>query len=345
MTKAILSLSCAMLVAMSAIAKADDAPPATSPVPIIFDTDIGNDVDDVLALGMIHALENLGECRLVAVTITKDNHYAAPMVDLVNTFYGRGDIPIGVVRNGVTPDDGLFLGGVVTAEDNGQMRYPHDLLDGGDAPEAVGLLRKVLAAQPDGSVVIAQVGFSTNLARLLDSKPDAASPLDGTALVKQKVRLLSAMAGQFVPMPNGDSYKEYNVVMDVPSAQRVADEWPTPIVFSGYEIGEKILFPGSSIQKDYGYVPHHPLADSYERFMKMPYDRPTWDLTSVLCAVRPEGGYFGLSQPGHVVVTDEGVTEFTPDANGLHRYLTVDDDQIAKVLADLVKLCRQPPKR
>ena len=44
--------------------------------PLIFDTDIGNDVDDVLALGMIHALESRGECELLAVTITKDHELA-----------------------------------------------------------------------------------------------------------------------------------------------------------------------------------------------------------------------------------------------------------------------------
>src|SRR5260370_502633 len=75
------------------------APPASArPVPVIFDTDIGNDVDDALALAMLHALESRGEARLLAVTITKDNKWAAPFVNLVNTFYGRPAIPIGVVK-------------------------------------------------------------------------------------------------------------------------------------------------------------------------------------------------------------------------------------------------------
>jgi purine nucleosidase len=68
------------------------------PVPLIFDTDMGNDVDDAMALAVIHALQSRGECRLLAVTLTKANRYAAPFVDLVNTFYGRGDIPIGVLE-------------------------------------------------------------------------------------------------------------------------------------------------------------------------------------------------------------------------------------------------------
>src|SRR5262249_44942665 len=69
-----------------------DAAAARAPddrVPLIFDTDMGNDIDDALALGVIHALESRGECRLLAVTLSKDNALAAPFVDLVNTFYGR----------------------------------------------------------------------------------------------------------------------------------------------------------------------------------------------------------------------------------------------------------------
>src|SRR5690606_33229261 len=99
------------------------------PVKLIFDTDIGNDVDDALALGVIHALQSRGECELVAVTLTKDHELCAPLVDAINTFYGRGNIPIGVARSGVTPQDSSFLG-LARAEDLGALRYPHDLLSG-----------------------------------------------------------------------------------------------------------------------------------------------------------------------------------------------------------------------
>src|ERR1041384_6492330 len=46
------------------------------PVPVVFDTDMGNDVDDALALAVLHALESRGECRLIAVKITKANPWA-----------------------------------------------------------------------------------------------------------------------------------------------------------------------------------------------------------------------------------------------------------------------------
>src|SRR5262249_30211242 len=79
------------------------------PVRLIFDTDICGDCDDVLALGMIHSLQSRGQCRLLAVTISVDHEQAAPFVDAVNTFYGRGDIPIGVVGTGCASEKSAFL--------------------------------------------------------------------------------------------------------------------------------------------------------------------------------------------------------------------------------------------
>lgn len=312
-----------------------------APVPLIFDTDIGNDVDDVLALGMIHALQTRGECRLLGVTITKDHELCAAFTDAVNTFYGRGHIPIGVVRDGATRDQGRFVG-LATVRDEGQLRYPHDLVSGKDALEAVALLRRLLAAEADRSVAIAQVGFSSNLARLLDSGPDDISPLNGVELVRRKVRLLSLMAGAFQPI-NGNPYREYNVIKDLAAGRKLAEAWPTPMVYSGFEIGIAIPYPADSIQKDYAYVAHHPLAEAYLLYNPPPHNRPTWDLTSVLQAVRPDRGYFGLSPTGRVTVDESGLTVFTPDAAGSHRYLTVSREQIIRVTETLVHLSSEPP--
>ena len=324
--------------APATLTRADD-PPAR-PVKLIFDTDMGNDIDDALALGVIHALQSRGECELLAVTLSKDNDFAAPFVDLVNTFYGRGQIPLGIVRNGKTPENSRYLTDTVTASDNGQPRYPHKLKTGNAAPEAVSLLRQTLAGQPDRSVVLVVVGFSTNILRLLDSPADQHSPLAGKELVTQKVRLLSMMAGMF---SEKNRVKEYNVWIDSPAAQRVFSEWPTPLVASGFEIGQAIKFPASSIERDFGYVKHHPLKQAYELYQKMPYDRETWDLTSVLYAVRPDHGYFGLSPAGRIRVDEKDVTQFDVTEGGRQRFLTVNAEQIARVREALIQLSSQPP--
>jgi inosine-uridine nucleoside N-ribohydrolase len=315
--------------------------PAIEPPPVrlIFDSDVGNDIDDALALGVIHALESRRECKLLAVTISKDNAHCAPFVDLVNTFYGRPDVPIGVVRGGATPEDSRYLTETVAARDDGQPRYPHDLTASADAPEAVSLLRQTLAAEGDGRVTIVVVGFSTNLARLLDSPADEASPLAGSELVARKCRLLVMMAGMF----SADRRKEYNVYVDAEAARRVLRDWPTEVVVSGFEIGSAITYPAASIERDFRYVRHHPLREAYELYGQMPYDRETWDLTAVLHAVRPNRGYFDLSEPGEIEVDDELVTQFTSSAAGRRRYLTASPEQAIRVREALVQLASQPP--
>src|SRR5581483_11489538 len=115
---------------------------AAAPVRLVFDTDIGNDIDDALALAMIHGLESRGEVTLLAVTVSKDNRWAAPYVDIVNTFYQRPDIPIGAVRDGKTRDDGNYVRQICESG-----LYPHRLTDGRKTVDAVQLLRRVLSAE------------------------------------------------------------------------------------------------------------------------------------------------------------------------------------------------------
>jgi hypothetical protein len=310
---------------------------------LIFDTDICGDCDDVLALGMIHALQSRGACRLLAVTVSVDNDLAAPFVDAINTFYGRGDVPVGVVGNGGVVEPSKYLSLVEEKNGDGSDRYPHRLRSGKDAPAATAVLRRALAAQPDRSVVIAQVGFSTNLARLLDTSPDEYSALSGVELVRRKVKLLSLMAGAFQPIDGNASYREYNVVKDVRSCRKLALAWPTPMVYSGFEIGIALPYPAVSIERDYGYVSHHPLAEAYIRYIPPPHKRPTWDLTSVLYAVLGDRGYFDLSPRGRVTIDAQGVSRFEVSADGAHAYLVLRPQQQPRVLEALVQLASQPP--
>ncbi|MCC6680352.1 MAG: nucleoside hydrolase [Phycisphaeraceae bacterium] len=342
----IVSILTGQVIAEQPDASKNEPPPLPQPEPalVIYDTDMGGDIDDALALAMIHALADRDECKLLAVTITTDDPRVAPYIDAVNTFYGRPDTPIGMVRDGFKREK-LVYQEIVQQKHDDQFVYPHDLLSGDDAPEAVGLLRQVLSAQPDQSVTIIQVGFSTNLARLLDTPMDEHSPLNGIDLVRQKVKLLSVMGGQFAPLNDRIGVKEFNIAKDIPAAQKLAADWPTPIVFSGYEVGEIIKFPWRSIVQDFDYVTDHPIADAYRAWSHhKPHDRSTWDLTSVLYAIRPQCDYFNLSLPGHARFNDEGQTIFTADIEGPHRYLMVTQDQVIRVCEAMMMLASQPPK-
>ena len=306
-------------------------PLAPGQVHVIFDTDMGNDVDDALALAMLHALTNSRECRLIGVTLTNANPLAVPFVRMVNAFYGRPDLPVGAARK-LLPDGARDRYLKATLDSAPASLKPNS----GAAESGVVLLRRLLATSPR-KVVIVQVGFSTNLAALLDSPADAISPLTGIELAKKKVKLLSAMAGNFV-----EQKPEYNVRLDVEAARSLFARWPTPVIFSGYEIGRSLLYPATSIERDFSYVDWHPIATAYRAYNQMPYDRATYDLTSVLEAVRPRHGYFRRSAKGQVGVRDDTTTTFER-GGGNRQYLILDDAKRQLVLDALTKLSSAPP--
>ncbi len=309
--------------------------PGFAQLPVIFDTDMGNDVDDALALAMLHALENRGECKLIGVTLTNAHPDAVPFIHMMNRFYGRPSIPVGAamatVKGGANPG---FLTPALEAAP-ARLRIMNRMA----TPPAVVLLRSLLA-ESAGKVAIVQVGFSTNLAALLDSPADAISPLSGRELIRQKVGILSVMAGNFEA-----ATPEYNVKQDIPPAKKLFENWPGSIVFSGFEIGMRLPYPATSIKADYNYVPWHPVVASYHAYKKFPYDRPTWDLTSVLAAVRPNHGYFTLSAPGKVTVdAATGATTFRGSTQGNRVHLQIPPGGEARILEALTLLSSEPPK-
>jgi inosine-uridine nucleoside N-ribohydrolase len=329
-------LAIALLASMALAASAF----AAGPVRIVYDTDVGNDVDDAIGLAVLHALETRGECRLLAVTISKDNRYSAPFVSLFNAYYGRPDIPIGVVRNGKTPEDGNYTKAVVSMKKaDGSPLYPRRVEDPSGLPDAVTLLRRVLAAEEDGAVTIVQVGFSTNLARLLESGPDGASALSGRELVTRKMALLVLMAGQF---PTGNP--EYNVKTDVPAAEKLFSAWPGTIVTSGGEVGASIQYNPDRLATEFRYAEHHPLVDSYRAYRPMPYAEQLWDPSAVLYAVRPYPAYFSLSPEGLIHTDARGATTFEESSGGKRHYLVVNDAQRAAVREAISVLMSEGPR-
>ncbi|WP_299467677.1 nucleoside hydrolase [uncultured Gimesia sp.] len=316
---------------------------AAEPVRVIFDTDISGDVDDVLALAMLHTLADRGECELLAVTISKINPLTGPFTDATNTFYGRGNIPIGVTHEAQRRESKYLK--LINEKLGDQWRYPHDVLSNDQLPDAVKLLRKILASEPDRSVVIIQVGLAANLADLVESKPDEFSPLSGLELVRRKVKLVSVMAGAFEPINGNKRYLEANVKNGIQSMQRFANQWPddVPVVWSGFEIGIAVTYPRTSIKRDFNYTRHHIVREAYLLHSGPEHDRPSWDLTSVLYAVRPQDDYFALSPPGRVTVADDGFTAFEPAKNGRDRYLIMDQFQAVRVREALRYLVSQPP--
>lgn len=308
---------------------------------IIFETDMGNDVDDALALDMLYKYLDKGQIKLLSIMTNKNSVYSAEYLDLMNTWYGYPAIPIGIMKGGPnSEDDALnYAKAVCLLEESGKPMFDRSLSNYESLPEAHILYRKLLASQPDSSVDIVSVGFSTNLIRLLDTPADEYSPLTGVELVGKKVKLLSAMLGSF----GADAVREYNVIVDIPAAKKIFEEWPTAIVVSPFEVGDAIKYPATSIEKDFAWAPHHPMVEAYKAYLPMPYDRPTWDLTSLMYVAENDNHKMSISAPGIISIDDEGYSHYQSDATGKHRYLSVDVLQAEVIKAHFVNLIKSKP--
>ncbi len=288
---------------------------ATAPLRVFIDTDLVWDPNDISALTMAHGLADDCEIQIIATTVVSTSAWAGSTADAINTYYGRGDIPVGVLQPG---SDGSFLDPGDGFAKNVSMQFPNKFLQGAPAPDAVAVFRQVLAAQPDQSVHFASIGPMRNLQHFLESPPDGISPLSGTALVAAKVVELTAMGGVFADIGafGGPVTAEWNILQDVSSAAYVVAHWPTPIVFSGFELGWYMCQDVGMDTSD----PASPVA------FVMPGDdptpcgpgngRPSWDNTAILHAARGLGGYWTGDATGSVafrVPGGEDQWSATPD--------------------------------
>ena len=73
---------------------------AEAPLTVIIETDLGNDVDDALALDLLYKYQDAGKIRLLAVNLNKNGQAPAEYADILNTWYGYPDTPIGIIRDG-----------------------------------------------------------------------------------------------------------------------------------------------------------------------------------------------------------------------------------------------------
>ena len=269
------------------------------PVNIIFDSDMGPDYDDVGAIAILHAMADNGECNILATISSNKNPLTVPALSVLNTYFKRPDIPIGVVkRNSISIPCSQKWDSLIIAT------YPHKIKANDQAYDAVKLYRKILAAQPDKSVSIVTVGFLTNMANLIQSKPDEFSPLNGKELISKKVKLLVSMAGCF----NNEigSFKEFNLMKDATSSKITFDNWPTPVIFSGFEIGEKIHTGLPIIKSE---IKNSPVKDVFARCIPLDKNdangRMSWDETATLVAVRGYQKYFNVAE-GKIIVNKDG---------------------------------------
>jgi inosine-uridine nucleoside N-ribohydrolase len=305
----------------------------TAALPVIFDTDMGPDYDDVGAITLLHAFADSGKARILATMASNKYEGVAAVLSLFNTYFHRPEIPIGVPKgNAVDQRDWQHW------TDSILPKYPHAIKANDEVPDAVSLYRKILAGQADHSVVIITVGFLTNLAGLLQSPADSFSRLTGQELVKKKVRRLVSMAGAF---PQG---REFNVFKDSVSSAYVFNHFPVPILFSGVEIGKKIKSGVPLVMNP--IIQHSPVKDVFTISMPQAAEdrmgRSSWDETAVLIAIAGNKPWYSVHQ-GVIHVLPDGSNTWEPSAFGKHGYI-VEARPVAEVQDVINQLIMHQPK-
>ncbi len=291
---------------------------------ILYDSDMGRNIDAALALAMLHGL---GRGRLIAIGISNSNLEAAAFCDAVARFYigdagarntGIGGVlPIGLAENGPKLEDVSML-----------PAFPHGIRNIIDTADPPIVFRNALLTQQDKQGIAVLAGPATNFAHtlVLNKARD---------IVAAKVRLLVMAAGDF---SNGGA--DSRMRADIPSARKLLSEWPSPIVAVGAEAGNAASFPNSSL--DPASLPSHPALAAYRIWRETHTNTnaiSSQAMLGVLYASNPNAEYFKLSPPGVIEVSDDGRTRFRESASGNHRYLIIEPgqkDAIVQAISALV---------
>lgn len=299
------------------------------PVKLIIDTDFGPDCDDAGALAVAHYLMGIGKTEIIGVITSTNGHPVVPAIDVVNHYYGRPDIPIGLAGpNGVK----------IESDWTSHLRdhFPYQKTNE-SVPHSTELYRQLIY-EADQPVRIAVIGFQSMLSLFLDSEADHRGdgiPYSGMELVEQKVEKLIIMGGDFA---NPD-HAEWNIIKDIPSAQNIVKNWPGDIIFSGYEVGLDVLSGGALTNPI-----NNPVAMAYkESHRTIPRsgsgtisDNHSWDHCAIFQAICGNYKCYGddgeaerfwrLSEYGTITVRDNGSTSHKVHDGGKHRYQVEDKD-------------------
>ena len=282
---------------------------------VIYETDFTLDVDDVGALAVLHALADNGEAEILAVSYNESQQDAEHALDAINTWYVRGNIPIGLYDKALVEPDDAYSKYIDTL-----AGMDHDINDN-IVESSLSVYKQVLAQQPDNSVTIISVGFLNNLYDLLMDDPE---------LIASKVHKLVLMGGVY--------YDDFNFVRHdlVNQTQYVIENWPTPIVVSQEGVYIKT---GAALEET---PADNPVREAYYNWFDHSFeDRSSWDQVAVLYGVRGTGEYFEEVSEGTGQLDNGYQWNMQPE----HRmYLThkLPTSQMAEIIEALMVQAPQP---
>ncbi len=302
---------------------------------VILDTDIGSSTDDLFALEMLHYYQQQGRCKLLGVVVDREGEDCAACADVMNTYFNNGDVPIGLVRNGIkNPSVWIDYKALPTyTKGDDTPMFARSISDCSALPDGWQLYRRLLAAQPDHSVSICSIGFTACLAQLLESVGDAYSPLSGVELVRHKVKCLYLQGGSFGQSPEPD----YNFLQGMGFAKTFFRLWPSDvdIIFAPMETGNGIEYLPEQVINDVSWTDYHPIKQVYMT-RNCNTGQMMWDPLTVINAVEGDD-LFTLTERGTVVLNDDGTVIFTPSATGNSCFQMPGDDAWRSAMLEIIR--------
>ncbi|MEG2380816.1 MAG: nucleoside hydrolase [Oscillospiraceae bacterium] len=284
----------------------------------ILDTDMGPDCDDAGALAVLHNLN----ANILGITHCTSDIEGSITIKAINEWFGRTDIMIGRYEK-----DGFLCG-------DEYKSYVHKIseeyLKNHKLPyfyDAVSLLRTILSRET--GVTLLAIGPLNNISNLLLSKADSISDKTGAELVKESVKRIVIMGGNFRTFA-----PEFNIECDIPAAQIVSRTSPVPIMYCGFETGENVLTGNSLEEADVNY----PVRDAYLGFNHgQSFLRPSWDLVTVYAAVCNPCLLWKIVDDVKIDFDDEGCTMIEKGGKDSYICNNAEDDVISKCLENLIK--------
>jgi Inosine-uridine nucleoside N-ribohydrolase len=287
---------------------------------IIYDTDIGSSTDDLFGLGIIYSFAHQKKIELIGGIVCRMGDEYAKVADLMNTYYGFGDIPLGVERHGVeNPKVYIPYSGIADMKnDDGTLMFKRSINDYSALPDGWKLYRKLLSEHPDHSVKIISFGFMSAIAQLLRSGPDEYSPMSGIELVQQKVHSLYVMGGKFGEEGNTKPGYNFGHKTAINFSIEFLDKWPhsVPIYFSPSLPGDNLDYPPDEVVRDLAWIEKNPIKQVYKNYQCDTGQR-MWDVYPALMALRGVDDYLGDNAPGIVTITQKNADA---DGDGVNDY-------------------------
>ncbi len=273
------------------------------PVKILFDSDMGSDCDDAGALALLHTLADEGKAEIVACVYSSGRvPYGAAVMEAINVYYGRPEIPVGAAHDDVVGDPVDKMTAEKLARD--QAAFGNRIVHNSDATEQTRLCRRLLADERDRSVTYLTVGHTKGLHDLLLSAPDEISPLSGSELIERKVLRWVALGALGAANDEGRRTKDWNFFFNdtAPFTEVLVERFPRPVVF--VDAGQDVLTGASLAHTPPGSIVRTAYREwlwSYEQ-KTLEDQRPSWDLVAALFAVEGLGAFLEDAGEGHLDV-------------------------------------------